>query len=229
MRIKSFVPINKILYDIEHQHTKYQYVAFIDIMGIISTFERSRDTAIIFILRLHSVISQLIANDKKDEKITFNPFNDGCFLTSDNPEVLLDLITNVFVEISRIFINEQVQEEKFIIRGGLTRGTVLHGENIPVVDNFQLDDNLKQRFILGQPIAQAVQLEQKSGYFCINVSPSIISEVRSIKNWFNWIEGSDIDIAQFKNSVIKYNATSNHHHKHIHLQYFHEMISDLTS
>ncbi|MFO3390740.1 hypothetical protein SC042_10940 [Legionella pneumophila serogroup 1] len=213
MRIQSHVPLNNILGD-NDQNAKYQYVAFIDIMGIISTFERSRDTAMIFILRFHSVISQLIARGKIDKMITYNPFNDGCFLTADDSKVLLDLIKNVFIEISKIFIDEKEHKKKFIIRGGLTRGTILHGTDIPGnVKNFIIGDNYKQRFLLGQPIAQAVKLEQTGGYFCINVSPAIASEVESVNNWFNWIEESNIDVNQFKNCVGEYNTNSIHPHK----------------
>lgn len=229
MTIQSHVPLKSILGD-NDQNAKYQYVAFIDIMGIISTFERSRDTAMIFILRFHSVISQLIARDKIDEKITYSPFNDGCFLTADESKVLLDLIRNVFVQISKIFINEKSHKNKFIIRGGFTRGKILHGKDIPGnVKNFIIEDNYKQRFILGQPIAQAVELEQKSGYFCIKVSPDIALEMESINNWFNWIEESDIDINQVKNCVGEYHTTSKHSNKNNHMQYFNEMISAITS
>ncbi|ARH00481.1 hypothetical protein [Legionella micdadei] len=224
MKVQSYVHLNNILGD--NDYTKYQYVAFIDIMGIISTFERSRDTAMIFILRFHSVISQLIARDNIDEKITYSPFNDGCFLTADESKVLLDLIRNVFVQISKIFINEKTHKNKFIIRGGFTRGNILHGKDIPGnIKNFQMYDNYKQRFLLGQPIAQAVQLEQTGGYFCINLSPAIASEVKSVNNWFNWIEESDIDITQFKNCVGEYNTNSNHPNNKIHMQHFNEMIS----
>ena len=131
-----------------------EYVCWIDIMGTKNTMSESFQKAANFILKFHSCVVDAIDQVKP---VSFYPLMDGVFITSPNGNVIKKVINIIFSTVAEIFLSEEKNDYRFIIKGSLAYGYIAHGVNIDekVCEKLFHKDNYKQSLMCGMPMIQA--------------------------------------------------------------------------
>ena len=165
-----------------------EYVAWLDVMGIQVAMSRSLPISANFIFKLHTAALQA-----QCENVTLYPVMDGLYASSENKEGILGFLRSVFEQIAEEFIRERKQLHRFIVRGALAYGSVIHGGNIPEQASpvMHQNDNYRMRLLLGLPIVQANTTEKLAPPFGLYVHESARESVSSQKPrtpfiWWQW-------------------------------------------
>ena len=153
-----------------------QYVGWIDVMGIQAAMARSTDKAANFIFKLHISALESISSLKprQRKKIKLYPVMDGIYFVSSNEIFLFKFMSHIFGALANEFVSTEEMEHRFLIRGALACGPVVHGSQIPDGASATLRDHSGYRssILLGLPVIQAYLGEHSAPPFSIFVHES---------------------------------------------------------
>lgn len=187
-----------------------QYVLWVDIMGTKNSMSFSVRTSSIFICKLHVAIMEAKTNG-----INVYPMMDGAYVTSKTDKTMSNFIKKLFTSLSDTLITEENDFHRFLIKGALAYGPVLHGKNIPsecgnpFSKNRQYVDNL----LLGIPMIQASKDEKKAPPFGIYCDESVrIASKIFAHPWHKWFPTEVEKVAEVAKAVQSYFDYSKEHY-----------------
>ncbi|MFA4969814.1 MAG: hypothetical protein WC540_09290 [Sulfuritalea sp.] len=168
-----------------------EYVAWLDIMGTQSQMARSIAITANFIFKLHA--SALLA---PRAGVVLYPVMDGLYASSSDQNAILEFLRAVFVELGGDFNTANDPLHRFIIRGAIAFGPVIHGSAVPAnaSNSFQTPQGTiyKDSILLGMPMAQAHQNESLAPPFGLFVhesarafAPVNASPLHHV--WWKWV------------------------------------------
>lgn len=148
-----------------------EYVVWLDVMGVQSSMARSIKQTANFIFKLHSAALQAPTPGTQ-----IYPVMDGLYVSSHSQACIQDFLRSVLAPIASEFISEQTPNHRFIVRGAMAYGPVIHGTQVPpaVSPAFQSPAGAKYKdaILLGLPMVQANQGERHAPPFGIFVHES---------------------------------------------------------
>lgn len=163
-----------------------EFVAWIDIMGTKSHFKNSLKSASNFIFKLHGQA----LNIAPKKNITLYPVMDGLYATTKDEVSICSFLIEIFTDITRLFIDEPHDHFKFIIRGGISYGEIIHGRDITDPNaSYTLNSNpqYRDKILIGVPIGEAHYIEQIAPPFGISIHESVRKISSELSNeWFVW-------------------------------------------
>ena len=175
-----------------------EYVAWIDVMGIGPVMGRSLDIAANFIFKLHVSAVKASASGLK-----LYPVMDGFYATASRQQDMVAFLGTLFDQCAEEFIatpREQFQH-RFIIRGALAYGPVIHGQALPASatqppngsDPFAANPAYKSSILIGLPMVQAHLSERKAPPFGLFVHESARSFAPTGSeplhfSWWKWTQ-----------------------------------------
>ena len=143
-----------------------KYVAWIDIMGSKSTLSISDVKAAIFIGRLHSCI--LKSRDICAFTGNIYPFVDGVYITCADRSDIQKFMKCIFRLMSIVFLFEDYQENKYMVRGSISFGQVIEGADIKkCADLFDQNEQYTSGVLFGTPLALSYISEKYAAPFGI--------------------------------------------------------------
>jgi hypothetical protein len=147
-----------------------EYVAWVDVMGIQSAMSRSLSISANFIFKLH-----IAALGAPRNSVQLYPVMDGFYASSPNKEDILNFLRSVMSSVGQTFLETTEPLHKFIVRGALAFGPVVHGSQVPeTVDSGLVGhDQYKSSILLGMPIVQANKSEGSAPPFGIYLHESV--------------------------------------------------------
>lgn len=175
-----------------------EYVAWLDIMGIQSSMARSLPITANFIFKLHA--AALLA---PAAGVTLYPIMDGLYAASSNQNSILEFLRSVFVEIAGEFNGAVDPLHRFIVRGAIAYGPVVHGTAVPAnaSNPFQTPAGTayKNSILLGMPMVQANQTERNAPPFGLYVHESARTFAPVGTNplhhvWWQWVNQGNAQI-----------------------------------
>jgi len=165
-----------------------EYVTWIDVMGIQSAMSRSLHISANFVFKMHAAALQA-----PHGTVRLYPVMDGMYATSPDQTAMLDFLRSVLEQVADEFVNEQEPLHRFVVKGALAFGPIIHGAHIPAVAANVFQNNLghKDSIVLGLPIVQAHQHENLAPPFGIYVhesarsfAPAGIPPLKHV--WWRW-------------------------------------------
>jgi len=146
-----------------------EYVAWVDIMGTQAAMSRSIDISANFIFKLH-----VAALQAPHANVEIYPVMDGFYASSQNQQDMLEFLRNIFQSVADEFNQERNPLHRFIIRGGLAFGPVIHGRAIGPQASTVLNANpgYGDSILLGMPMIQAHSSESIAPPFGVAVHES---------------------------------------------------------
>lgn len=147
-----------------------EYVAFIDIMGTRNHMCRSINVAANFIFKLHAAVVSAWRKPAYQGVFVY-PIMDGVYITSRTKKNMKKTLVKIYSKLAELFINETDILHQFIPRCGLAYGKVIHGHDVPYQASkvFELDLGYRNNILLGQPMINAYEGEEKAAPFGIHV------------------------------------------------------------
>ncbi len=148
-----------------------EYVAWIDVMGIQSAMARSLDIASNFVFKLHSaaLLAALPA-------LRLYPVMDGLYVTSAQRSDMEAFLVSVYSAVADEFIQTSVPLHRFMIRGALAYGPVIHGSSVPSQASHPFGNAAgtahKDAVLIGLPMVQAHVSEPSAPPFGVFVHES---------------------------------------------------------
>ena len=107
-----------------------EYVAFVDIMGTRTHMKACVDEAANFIFKLHAAIISAW-REKNYGGVFVYPVMDGAYIATKSKEDMINILVRIYRELAQLFINEPNSLHRYMIRGSVAYGDVIHGHNIP--------------------------------------------------------------------------------------------------
>ena len=150
-----------------------EYVAWVDIMGTGISMSRSLRRSANFVFKLHEAALQA-----SKQNVILYPVMDGFYASSPNWDNMQKFLRDVFQCVAKIFNKENEPEHRFIIKGAVAFGPVIHGQRSPRDAAPIMDDNKQYRdkILLGLPMVQASTTEKCAPPFGIFVHESVRTE-----------------------------------------------------
>ena len=129
-----------------------EYVAWVDVMGTQVSMSRSIKITANFIFKLH--IAALRAN--VGGAVRIYPVMDGFYVSAPDQNQMLIFLRNVFSSVAAEFNGTPEPQHRFLIRGGLAFGPVIHGSGVgQCAVELQNDESYRNAILLGMPMVQA--------------------------------------------------------------------------
>lgn len=177
------------------------YVGWIDLMGIADAMSRSYQTAATNVGKLCAAI----ADHNHVENMTVYPMVDGLYILSEDVEELALLMANTFHRFGAV-THERERDPTdgygpwlgFLIRGGVSHGTVYHGADFDENGDSDLADiDWLDHVPFGEPIANAHNVERGAAPYSIVLHESATDDPRAWKWW-------DIYDDDIRDQVVEY-------------------------
>lgn len=174
------------------------YVAWIDVMGIQGIMSRSLSITSNFVFKLH-----IAALDAPRDMIQLYPVMDGIYVVCQNRLPLVGFIEYVFSAIADTFVTTIEKWHRFIIKGAIAYGPIVHGQDVPQQASNTLTDNPSYRnsILLGMPVIQAYLSERAAPPFGLFVhesarafSPATDQPFHNV--WWEWFRQNHAPLAQ---------------------------------
>lgn len=182
--------------------TENQYVLWIDIMGTKSSMSNGVKASSIFICKLHVAILE-----SKIADLNIYPVMDGAYVTSNSPDVMNQFILNVFKRLMELFVSED-DRYKFIVKGALAYGPIIHGKNINenCSSIFRNNRQYLNSIMFGLPMIQAAKSETLAAPFGIYCDESVRQASEMFcHRWYKWyLQEHGLDITELKNALKQY-------------------------
>jgi hypothetical protein len=172
-----------------------QYVGWIDAMGIQSAMGRSLDVAANFIFKLHIAVLEsrdaLLARQK--ESLSLYPVMDGVYFVTDEQPTLISFLRRVFGRLAREFVETAEMRHRFLVRGAVACGRVVHGSQLRDAASATLaaHPDYRASILIGLPMIQAYLTERLAPPFSIHVhesarafAPGAMRTIRA--TWWRW-------------------------------------------
>lgn len=146
-----------------------EYVAWVDVMGSQNSMKRSLQSAANAVFKLHGAALEAPRND-----IRLYPVIDGLFALGRSQENIIEFLQTVFEKIATAFLKAKDQRYRFVIKGALSFGPVVHGADIPGAAGGHLRSNPEYRnsIAIGMPLVHCIQVEHKAPPFGLFVHES---------------------------------------------------------
>jgi hypothetical protein len=145
-----------------------EYVAWVDVMGTQVAMSRSIKITANFIFKLH-----IAALRAQFAGIQIYPVMDGFYASTPNRNQMLSFLRTVFKSVAEEFNATVEPHHRFMIRGGLAFGPVIHGRDVGQCAT-ELQNNLpySNSILLGMPMVQAHLSERDAPPFGVFVHES---------------------------------------------------------
>jgi hypothetical protein len=170
-----------------------EYVVWIDVMGTQASMSRSLSVTANFIFKLHAAALQA-----PQTEMHLYPVMDGLYASSPSQDAILEFLRSVLVQVATEFNGEPHLHFRFVVRGGLAFGPVIHGRSVreaacPVVG---ADNHYKEAILLGMPMVQAHLSEVLAPPFGIQVHESArsfapVGTAPLHQVWWTWNNGAN--------------------------------------
>ena len=184
---------------------KDEYVCWIDIMGTRNIMSESIQKAANFILRFHSCVIDAIGTE---EQVRYYPLMDGVFITAPNAEIITKIISMVFYKTASLFLTEDRNGHRFIIKGSLAYGQIAHGNTIDndICPTISANDSYRNTLMLGMPMIQAISSERIAPPFGVFIHESARKYKVLQGKYYMWTspQAKKIDKTALKTKVISY-------------------------
>ena len=175
-----------------------EYVLWCDGMGTSRELNRSIVRAAGFVLKLHRAFA--VARSEVPT-IQSYPVMDGLYVTTGSRDDLRRAVRLAFGQFARDFIEGHGTKNKFMMRGGLAYGPVLHGNDIPenaFADAEPIRES-KSSILLSPAMVLAYRAESKAPPFGIYVDDSaktfpVLTRPKDpgfISNLYQWWSGDE--------------------------------------
>ena len=166
---------------------KRRYVAFVDIMGTQTHMTRSTVSTANFIFKLHAAILDAWKNGKYQNVFVY-PVMDGAYITAARKEDIEKIIVRIFSGIAELQIREKNPIHRFVVRGSIAFGEVIHGHHVPYSASkvFETDLNYKNNILLGPAMVLAYLGEEKAAPFGIYIDSSAVDSGNGRGFSVNW-------------------------------------------
>jgi hypothetical protein len=168
----------------------FEYVGWVDVMGIQSHMARSIYSTAIFVYKLH-----VAALNSKNDALSLYPVMDGFYVSSPTKKALEEFLKKVLGSLAQTFLEEKKQHFRFVVKGGIAYGQVYHGKNVSEEASDILGSNKDYRdnILLGLPMVQANIVEKHSPPFGISIHESARQfspkgEPSYHEFWWRWYE-----------------------------------------
>ena len=166
-----------------------EYVLWLDIMGTKNIMSTSVLTSTIFICKLHVAILEHMKDDMK-----IYPMMDGAYVTAKKPETMEKFVNEVFSDIADSFIKNTENKHRFLVKGALAYGPVVHGESIDKKSSsiFETHDTYLHSVLFGMPMIQANVGEKFAppfGVYCDESARMANSKFSHV--WYKCIKDED--------------------------------------
>ncbi len=182
--------------------TKSEYVCWIDIMGTRNIMSESLQKATNFILRFHACVLRAITDQKN---VKYYPLMDGVFITSPDAQTIQKVINVIFSNVANIFLAQERNIHRFIIKGSLAYGIVYHGHMITndICQEIAQDEDYKKTILLGMPMIQSISMEKTAPPFGIYIHESARKYQILQGKYYKWTD-PNIDFVKLQDKVEKY-------------------------
>lgn len=169
---------------------KPEYVAWIDLMGARGWMAGSIRRAAEMIALIH------IAGHRaaKKNKVKVYPVIDGVYIIGEEKRRFRAATGLVMRTLAETFLSRDKQDRRFLVRGGIAYGRVLHGAQIAKIHaDLQSDPTYSSCLALGIAIGQAFEAEKKAppfGYYVDHTARSTASVnefpyISAFSRWWN--------------------------------------------
>lgn len=192
---------------------KNEFVCWIDVMGTQTIMSTSMKMAANFLFRFHTCVLKSIEVLPEDDrrKISYYPIMDGIYITSTEVGSILTLINKIYMDLSKIFVNEKKVEHRFVIRGAIAYGPIIHGNSVSKQccrDLYEEKDGYKEKLLLGMPISQCYTSERDAPPFGIYVHESARAFGKlpyRFHSWWNIYEEEEKKhMTKFTKAIVEY-------------------------
>jgi hypothetical protein len=172
-----------------------EYVGWIDEMGVQSAMSRSLDITANFVFKLH-----VAALQAPNVGVSLYPVMDGLYIACSSQQDVLEFLRSVFANIAETFVSETEQLHRFIVRGALAFGPVIHGADVPIESSNAFSTELgkpyKHAILLGMPMVQAHIAEKNAPPFELFVhetartfAPPSAKPLHHV--WWKWVNSDN--------------------------------------
>jgi len=175
------------------------YVCWIDVMGSKEHLRISPSIASNFIFKLHIALLESLEKieDSHQQNLVFYPIMDGAYITSRTQKSLELLLCPAMKSLANLFIKENNNKHRFMVRGAIAFGPVFHGKNIQEEASKILarQRNITNKILIGLPIVQANEAESKAPPYGIVIHETARAFAPDGENpvtfvWLNWNKGN---------------------------------------
>lgn len=144
-----------------------EYVAWVDVMGTQISMSRSISATANFIFKLH------IAALRAQAGMRIYPVMDGFYASTPSKNQMLAFLRSVFRSVAEEFNTTAEPQHRFLIRGGLAFGPVIHGHGVgQCAPELQNNVSYADSILLGMPMVQAHLSERDAPPFGVFVHES---------------------------------------------------------
>lgn len=160
-----------------------EYVAWVDVMGTQIAMSRSTKTTANFIFKLH-----IAAIRAYSEAVKLYPVMDGFYVAAKRQADMLGFLRTVYRQVADEFISATKPHHRFMIRGGLAFGPVIHGDTVGGCSpELKEKSNYANQILLGLPMVQAHLSERDAPPFGVFVHESARSFAPEGSDSLHWI------------------------------------------
>lgn len=186
-------PPQPLQFDNRNLESKPSYVGWVDMMGARNAMAHSLGSSSNHIGRIHAAILR-----SSDSEVRVYPVMDGAYITSEKKDPMVKTLTGFLMLCAQYFASEPKAEHRFMVRGGLAYGPVIHGCDITTSHNQELGnaEDYRKNLLFGIPMIQANRGEGQAPPFGIFLDES----VRSFSGhgakvfsgvWWKWWNGTN--------------------------------------
>jgi hypothetical protein len=162
-----------------------EYVAWVDVMGTQVSMSRSINATANFIFKLH-----IAALRAQGVGMRIYPVMDGFYASASDKNRMLTFLRNIFRSVAEEFNTTTESHHRFMIRGGLAFGPVIHGHDVgPCAAELQNNSSYRDSVLLGMPMVQAHLSERDAPPFGVFVHESarvFAEDGTSPLHWIWW-------------------------------------------
>jgi hypothetical protein len=139
-----------------------EYVLWLDVMGIQSAMSRSISIAANFVFKLHAM-----ALEAPNDGIALYPVMDGLYAATPSRVKIESFAGSILREASDLFVAEPTPLFRFIVKGAVAYGLVVHGASVPqdACPILASRPTYKENLLVGLPMVQAHQGEREAPPF----------------------------------------------------------------
>jgi hypothetical protein len=160
-----------------------EYVAWVDVMGTQMAMSRSIKITANFIFKLH-----MAAIRSFSDAVKLYPVMDGFYVAAKKQADMLTFLRNVYRQVADEFVSTTKSQHRFMIRGGLAFGPVIHGDNVGGCSReLKEESSYANQILLGVPMVQAHLCERDAPPFGIFVHESARSFAPEGSDSLHWI------------------------------------------
>jgi hypothetical protein len=174
--------------------TQNEYVCWIDIMGTKNIMTDSLQTASNFIFKFHTAVMEC-----KNPDARYYPLMDGVFITTKSKTTMESIVSTVFQKIAVEFISETKNKHRFLIKGTISYGPIIHGEDVSkdACEGLAREDEYRKSILMGIPMIQAYLVERNAPPFGIFIHESARTfhepkRTRLSGKYYHWTKDKDL-------------------------------------